>query len=62
LTQLKQYAQTPNVAPVHPEVVKFMAENGKKTKGKKVPSRSRGDSAYYSELAKRRVEKQRAKE
>lgn len=42
---------------LHPEVLKYLSLIGSKRKGKKIPGNRRGDSAYYSALAKKRKPK-----
>ena len=44
----------PKRSPVPPEVIKWLAEQGRKTKGMKVPGRKRGDKTYYADLARLR--------
>jgi hypothetical protein len=45
----------------HPEVLKYFSKLGKKTKGKKVPSRRHTEPGYYSRIAKLRWDKQKKK-
>jgi hypothetical protein len=45
---------------VPPEVIAWLAAQGRKTKGMKVPGRKRGNSAHYAELARLRWEQDKA--
>jgi hypothetical protein len=43
----------------HPEVIAYLAAQGRKNKGKKRPACRRGDSEYYRKLAQLRWAKKK---
>lgn len=40
-----------------PEVIKFLSKIGKKTRGRKIPNRKRGDSEHYRKMSRKRWDK-----